>query len=133
MGLIFPKVPLSCSAEAGEVIAVGKTILTVIKPADVYLHGYIPEEKVGAIKIGQSAQVVLDSAPEVSLKTTVSAIDTQASFTPENIYFRDDRITQVFGLKLSIDNPQSLAKVGMLADAQIRIEKSGSEGEGSTE
>lgn len=110
---------LSRSAEVGEVIAVGKTILTMINPKDVYLRGYIPEEKIGAIKIGQSAQVFLDSAPDVPLSATVSAIDTEASFTPENIYFRDDRITQVFGLKLSIDNPQGLAKVGMPADAQI--------------
>jgi HlyD family secretion protein len=110
---------LSRSAEVGEVIAVGKTILTVINPKEVYLRGYIPEEKIGAIKIGQSAQVFLDSAPDVPLSARVSAIDAEASFTPENIYFRDDRITQVFGLKLSIDNPQGLAKLGMPADAQI--------------
>ena len=90
-------------------IAVGKTILTVINPKYVYLRGYIAEEKVGALKIGQSAQIFFDSAPEVPLKATVSAIDKEASFTPENIYFRDDRIYPSLGLKiLSIDNPQGL-------------------------
>ena len=65
----------------------------------------------------------LDSAPEQPLAATVTAIDTEASFTPENIYFEDDRVTQVFGLKLEIDNPGGFAKPGMPADGEILLEK----------
>lgn len=112
-------VVLTRTTEPGEVIASGKTLLTLVNLGNVFLRGYIPEARVGAIRVGQPAQVFLDSAPERPLKATVSAIDTEASFTPENIYFRDDRVTQVFGLKLRIDNPQGFAKPGMPADAKI--------------
>ena len=112
-------VVLTRTSEPGEVVATGKTLLTLVNLGDVFLRGYIPEAEVGAIRVGQSAQVFLDSAPEQPLKATVSAIDTEASFTPENIYFRDDRVTQVFGLKLRINNPQGFAKPGMPADAKI--------------
>ncbi len=112
-------VVLTRTAEPGEVIATGKTLLTLINLRDIFLRGYIPEAEVGAIRVGQPAQVFLDSAPERPLSATVSAIDTEASFTPENIYFRDDRITQVFGLKLRINNSQGFAKPGMPADAKI--------------
>jgi ABC-type glutathione transport system ATPase component len=39
----------------------------------------------------------------VNLPAHIVAIDPTPSFTPENIYFKDDRVRQVFGLKLAID------------------------------
>lgn len=112
---------LTRTTEPGEVIAPGTTVLTLVNLEDVYLRGYIPEGEVGAVQVGQSAQVFLDSAPDQPLAATVAAVDTQASFTPENIYFKEDRVTQVFGLKLSIDNPDGLAKPGMPADGEILL------------
>ncbi len=110
---------LTRTTEPGEVISPGKTVLTVINLEEVFLRGYIPEKEIGLVRVGQEAEVFLDSAPEQPLAATVSAIDTEASFTPENIYFRDDRVTQVFGLKLTIENSTGFAKPGMPADAKI--------------
>lgn len=107
--------------EPGEVIAAGTTVLTVINLDEVYLRGYIPEGQIGNVRVGQAAQVFLDSAPDQPLAATVTAIDTEASFTPENIYFQDDRVTQVFGLKLGIANPEGFAKPGMPADGEILL------------
>jgi HlyD family secretion protein len=111
------------SIEPGEVIAPGKMLLTVVDLNDVYLRGYLPEGRIGEVRVGQAAQVFLDSAPDRPLAATVTAIDTEASFTPENIYFKDDRVKQVFGLKLGIDNPEGFAKPGMPADAKIIRER----------
>ncbi len=115
-------VVLTRTVEPGEVISAGTSILTVVNLEEVYLRGYIPEGQVGEVRIGQAAQVFLDSAPEQPLPATVTAVDTEASFTPENIYFEDDRVTQVFGLKLEIDNPGGFAKPGMPADGRILLE-----------
>ncbi|MEO1792642.1 MAG: HlyD family efflux transporter periplasmic adaptor subunit [Cyanobacteria bacterium J06629_19] len=112
-------VVLTRTVELGEVLSPGTTILTVVNLEEVYLRGYIPEGQVGAVRVGQAAQVFLDSSPNRPLPATVTAIDTEASFTPENIYFEEDRVTQVFGLKLTIDNPQGFAKPGMPADGEI--------------
>ncbi|MFH7029976.1 MAG: HlyD family secretion protein [Heteroscytonema crispum UTEX LB 1556] len=109
------------SVEPGAVVGSGRTLLTVIDPNTVYLRGYIPEGKIGKIKVGQPAKVWLDSDPNKPLSAHIIAIDTQASFTPENIYFKQDRVEQVFGVKLSIDNPAGFAKPGMPADAEIDI------------
>ncbi len=117
-------VVLTRTVEPGEVISPGTTVLTVVNLEEVYLRGYIPEGEVGEVRVGQAAQVFLDSAPEQPLAATVTAIDTEASFTPENIYFEDDRVTQVFGLKLEIDNPSGFAKPGMPADGKILLEVS---------
>lgn len=107
------------TVEPGEVVALGKTLLTLLDLHTVYLRGYIPEGQIGCVRVGQKARVYLDSAPDKPLDAWVSEIDITASFTPENIYFRDDRVKQVFGVKLSINNPRGFAKPGMPADAEI--------------
>lgn len=112
-------VVITRSVEPGTVVTTGKTLLTIINPDEVYLRGFIPEGEIGKIKVGQNAKVFLDSAPEKPLGAKINAIDTEASFTPENIYFKEDRVKQVFGLKIDIDQPNGLAKPGMPADAEI--------------
>lgn len=107
--------------EPGAVVSTGKTVLTVIDPTSVYLRGYIPEGDVGRIHVGMVAQVFLDSNPQQPLVAKVSAIDTKASFTPENIYFQKDRVRQVFGVKLAIAQTAGYAKPGMPADATIDV------------
>jgi HlyD family secretion protein len=109
------------SVEPGAVVGSGRTLLTLINPDSVYLRGYIPEGNIGKIRVGQPAKIWLDSNPNKPLIAHVSAIDTQASFTPENIYFKQDRVEQVFGVKLSIDKPGGFAKPGMPADGEIDI------------
>lgn len=109
------------TAEPGEVLAAGAPLVTVVDLGSVYLRGYIPEAQVGRVRVGQPAQVFLDSAPDQPLAATVAAVDTEASFTPENIYFKEDRVTQVFGLKLALTNPAGLAKPGMPADGKILL------------
>ena len=109
-------------AEPGEVLSAGKIIVSVLDLDDVYLRGYIREGLIGKVRVGQPAQVYLDSNPDQPINATVSAIDSEASFTPENIYFKRDRVTQVFGVKLALDNPQGFAKPGMPADAEIIVE-----------
>jgi HlyD family secretion protein len=105
--------------EPGAVVAAGQTVLALINLNTVYLRGYIPEGEAGRIRVGQKANVFLDSAPKTALPSHISEIDPEASFTPENIYFKEDRVQQVFGLKIAIENPGGFAKPGMPADADI--------------
>lgn len=112
------------AAEPGEVIAAGTPILTVVDLNRIYLRGYVPEGEIGKVKLGQSARVYLDSAPDKPLDAVVSRVDPSASFTPENTYFRNDRVKQVIGLKLQLKNPAGLGKPGMPADGEILVEGS---------
>ncbi len=109
--------------EPGAVVASGKTLLTVINPQAVYMRAYVPEGDVGKIYAGKTARVFLDANPKQPLTAKVSAIDPNASFTPENIYFQKDRVRQVFGIKLAIDQAQLYAKPGMPADAEIDLQE----------
>jgi HlyD family secretion protein len=111
--------------EPGAVVATGKTVLTIVDLDNVYLRGYIPQGDIGKIRVGQAAQVYLDSDPKKPLSARVASVDPKATFTPENIYFRDDRVKQVFGVKITIDDPGGFAKPGMPADGEILLKPEG--------
>jgi HlyD family secretion protein len=109
-------------AEPGEVLAPGATVVTMVDLSKVYLRGYIPEGEIGRVKVGQEARIYLDSAPSKPVIAFVSRIDPEASFTPENTYFRNDRVMQVVGVKLQIKEGVGYAKPGMPADGEVLAE-----------
>ncbi len=109
------------TAEPGEVLTAGTPIITLLDLRKVYLRGYIPEGQIGRVKVGQPARVYLDSNPKQPLDAYVLRIDPQATFTPENTYFRDDRVKQVVGVKLGLKAGFGYAKPGMPADGEVLV------------
>jgi HlyD family secretion protein len=109
------------TAEPGEVVQAGTAIVTMLDLSNVYLRGFVPEGEIGHVAINQPAHVYLDSAPNKAIDAYVSRIDPQATFTPENTYFRDDRVKQVVGVKLQLKGAVGFAKPGMPADGEILI------------
>jgi HlyD family secretion protein len=109
------------SAEPGEVVTAGTAIVTLLDLHKVYLRGFIPEGQIGNVRLGQQARVYLDSNTEQPIDAYVSRIDPQATFTPENTYFRDERVKQVVGVKLLLKGAAGYAKPGMPADGEILI------------
>jgi HlyD family secretion protein len=111
------------SVEPGAVVVPGHNLLSLIDLSKVYLRGFVPEGKIGDVRIGQAASVYLDSQPKTPLEGEVIQIDPEGSFTPENIYFKEDRVKQVFGIKILLKHPDRFAKPGMPADAEISLAK----------
>lgn len=112
------------SVEPGTVVLPSRPLLRVVDLSQVYLRGFIPGGQIAQVRVGQLANVYLDndSKHQKSFKATVTAIDSKASFTPENVYFQSDRVQQVFGVKLNLEQPSRLAKPGMPADAEIPLQ-----------
>ena len=115
----FSGTVLTRAAEPGEVVQAGTAIVTLLDLSKVYLRGFIPEGEIGKVKVSQPAHIFLDSNPNQALDGYVLRIDPQATFTPENTYFRDDRVKQVVGVKLQLTSGIGYAKPGMPADGEI--------------
>jgi len=115
----FDGVVATRAAEPGEVVTAGTALVTLIDLSKVYLRGFVPEGQIGKVKLGQPAHVYLDSNPNQPIDAYVSRIDPQATFTPENTYFRDERVKQVVGVKLQLKAAIGFAKPGMPADGEI--------------
>lgn len=117
----FAGTVMTRSAEPGEVIQAGTPIVTLLDLSKVYLRGFVPEGRIGQIKVGQAARVYLDSDPKKPVDAYVLRVDPQATFTPENTYFQDDRVKQVVGVKLELKDAVGFAKPGMPADGEVLV------------
>jgi len=117
----FAGTVITRAAEPGEVIQAGTPIVTLLDLAKVYLRGFVPEGDIGRVKVGQVAHVYLDSNITQALDAYVSRIDPQATFTPENTYFRDDRVRQVVGVKLQLKGGFGYAKPGMPSEGEVLV------------
>lgn len=115
----FDGTVITRSAEPGEVVTAGTTLVTLLDLSKVYLRGYVPEGEIGNVKLEQPARVYLDSNPDQPVDAYVSRIDPEATFTPENTYFRDERVKQVVGVKIQLKTGIGFAKPGMPADGEI--------------
>lgn len=118
----FDGTVMTRAAEPGEVVQAGTAIVTLLDLRKVYLRGFVPEGQIGRIQVGQKAHVYLDSNPKHPLDATVMRIDPEAAFTPENTYFKDDRVKQVVGVKLLLQSGTGFAKPGMPSDAEILVQ-----------
>ena len=118
----FAGTVITRTAEPGEVVQPGTAIVTIVDLARVYLRAFVPEGESGRVRVGQPSRVYLDSKPNEPIDATVSRIDPEATFTPENTYFRDDRVKQVVGVKLLLRGAIGFAKPGMPADGDILVQ-----------
>ncbi len=113
--------PLDCivvnrSVEPGEVVAPGAPLLTLARLDDLTITVYIPEDRYGAISLGQKALVRVDSFPGEKFEATVMRIADQAEFTPRNVQTEEGRKSTVFAVELSVQSPPGKLKPGMPAD-----------------
>ena len=105
--------------ETGETAGPGSILFTISKMDTVELVVYINEKELGYVKLGQSAEIRIDSFNDKTFSGKVVYISPQAEFTPKNIQTKQDRVKQVFGVKLNIPNPGQQLKPGIPADAII--------------
>lgn len=86
----------------GELAQPGTAILSVLDPADKYVQVYVPVTDLGRFHLGQRVEIELDSRLGHRVPGEVSFIADQATFTPEKIETRSDRMGQVYRAKIRI-------------------------------
>jgi multidrug resistance efflux pump len=86
----------------GELAQPGAPILALLDPADQYVQVYVPVTDLERVRVGQRVAIELDSAPGRRVPGEISFIADRANFTPERIETRDDRIGQVYRVKVRI-------------------------------
>jgi multidrug resistance efflux pump len=103
----------------GELAAPGAILLELSDIDTVDLTVFIPETRIGQVKIGQKALVEVDAYPGEVFEGNVSFIAHEAEFTPRNVQTQEERVNLVFAVKITLDNPDHRLKPGMPADAEI--------------
>jgi HlyD family secretion protein len=110
------------SAEAGEVVAAGSSVLKLGDMDHPWLRGYIGERDLGRVKLGQKVRLKTDSYPGKEYWGRVSFIASEAEFTPKQIQTLEERVKLVYRVKIDVDNQHRELKSNMPVDAEILLE-----------
>ncbi len=110
------------SAELGEVMAAGASVLKLGDMDRPWLRGYVKESDLGRVKLGQKARLRTDSYPGKDYWGRVSFIASEAEFTPKQIQTPEERVKLVYRIKIDVDNPHRELKSNMPVDAEILLE-----------
>jgi HlyD family secretion protein len=90
-------------ARAGEVVAAGAPIVTILDLTDVYMTIFLPAADAGRLSIGDEARIILDPVPDFVIPAKVSFVAADAQFTPKTVETRDERTKLTFRIKLQVD------------------------------
>jgi HlyD family secretion protein len=102
--------------EPGEVVQPGSTVLAVSQLDRLTITVYLTEDRYGQVRLGDGAQVTVDSFPAEIFQARVTRIADRAEYTPRNVQTEEGRRTTVFAVELAVDNPEGRLKPGMPAD-----------------
>jgi HlyD family secretion protein len=104
------------SVKVGDVLPANREVATLLLPQHLWVRVYVPEPWLGLIKIGDHVRVRVDSFRGQDFDGVVEQVNRQAEFTPRNVQTVEDRIRQVFGVKIRLPSGEDRLRAGMAAD-----------------
>jgi HlyD family secretion protein len=117
---VMDGVILTRNVEPGEFVQPGATALTMADLTDLTITVYVPEDRYGLVSLGQTAEVRVDSFPDLTFTATVIHIADQAEFTPRNVQTVEGRSSTFYAIKLKVQDPDGKLKIGMPADVVFK-------------
>ena len=107
--------------EKGELATQGAVLYTISDLKNLKVYIYVPEKDLGKIKIGSQVEIYSDTYPDKKFIGKIYHISEDAEFTPKNVQTKEDRIKQVFKVKIEVENKNGILKPGMPCDVIVRL------------
>ena len=104
------------SVKVGDVLAPNREVATLLLTNHIWVRVFVPEPWLGHIAVGDAVKVRVDSFAGKDFPGAVEQIAREAEFTPRNVQTVEDRIKQVFSVKVRLDNSEGQLRAGMSAD-----------------
>lgn len=116
--------PTNCVLEAlnvkvGDVLAPNQPVATLLLTNHIWVRVFVPEPWLGHIKLGDAVKVRVDAFPGKDFAGVVEQVAREAEFTPRNVQTVGERVKQVFGVKVKLDNGEGQLRAGMAADVSF--------------
>jgi HlyD family secretion protein len=108
--------------EIGEVVPAGAAVAIVGDTADYWVRIFVPEGSINLLKLNQPADVFLDGIKQPYLGV-VSYVSPKAEFTPRNVQTEEERVTQMFAVKVRLQNPPPVIHPGVASDVVFKIKE----------
>src|SRR5215471_4195568 len=106
----------------GDLLAANSPVAQLLESDQLYLMVYVPETEIGNVGVGQSAQISVDTYPHQTFNARVEQIRQQSEFLPRNVQTKEERVHQVIGVRLRVENRDNRLRAGVSADVKFGTE-----------
>lgn len=106
----------------GDLLPANSPVAQLLESDQLYLMVYVPETKIGGVAVGAPAQIRVDTYPNQSFPARVEQIRQQSEFLPRNVQTKEERVHQVIGVRLRVENADNRLRAGVSADVQFASE-----------
>jgi HlyD family secretion protein len=107
------------SVDPGNVATPGTELLSLARLNDLTITVYIPADSYGKIRLGQTANVSVDSFPGETFNAAVLSISDQPQFIPRYTKSVPGNKSIVYSIQLGLINGTGKVKPGMPADVSF--------------
>lgn len=107
------------AVRAGEVIAAGSPIMTLINPDDLWIRADVEESYIGRIRLGDKLEVRLPSGEVHDGTVFFRGVD--AGFATQRDVSRSKRDIKTFEIRLRVDNKDRRLATGMTAYVMLPV------------
>jgi len=106
---------LTIYVEPHELVGQGQPLYQIANLDTLELRVYVSGAQLPSIQLGQPVEVLVDKNAEDNqqLSGRISWIASEAEFTPKMIQTKQERVTQVYAVKVKVPNPNGILKIGM--------------------
>ncbi len=111
---------LSKYSEPGEMAQAGRPLYRIADLSTMYLRVFVSGGQLPQLETDQSVTVLIDDGEGGldELKGEISWISSRAEFTPATVQTREERLSQVYAVKVRVPNDGRL-KIGMPGEARF--------------
>jgi HlyD family secretion protein len=109
----------SLDLRPGDIIAPNATAATLLEDDQLYVRIYVPETRLGWIRVGEEVPITVDSYPGRRFKGVVEHINAVGEYSPRNLQTADERADQVFATRIGLLEGRDELRAGMAAFIRV--------------
>jgi len=106
---------LQTFVEPNELVGQGRPLYEIADLDTLILRVFVSGAQLPGVKLNREVEVWIDRNAEENrqLAGTVSWIASESEFTPKMIQTKEERVNQVYAVKVRVPNPEGVLKIGM--------------------
>ncbi len=102
----------------GDLVAANQAVAAILERDQLWVRVYVPEPKLSAVRLGDAVEVAIDGTTK-RFPGRIVEIRDRAEYTPRNLQTQEQRMEQVFGVKVAVE-PAPELKPGMAAFVHLK-------------
>jgi HlyD family secretion protein len=99
----------------GDILGANAPAATLLEDDQLYVRIYVPETRIGLVRVGQEVPITVDTFPDRSFRGVIEHIAEVGEYTPRNLETLEDRADEFFATRIGLKEGKDTLRAGMAA------------------